>query len=74
MSKKEFPCSRMAWNEVKQRDEMQRASVICNYRCDFCGFNPKEQKRRMREGRFVKNGKGGRRLLFPPAAKGEDAQ
>lgn len=23
MSKKEFPCSRMAWNEVKQRDELQ---------------------------------------------------
>lgn len=74
MSKKGFPCSRMAWNEVKQRDELQRAAVICNFRCGSCGFNPQEQKRRLREGRFVKNRKGVRRLLFPPVSKGEDAQ
>jgi len=28
--------------------------VNCDYRCSSCGWNPKEQKRRLQQGEFVK--------------------
>lgn len=28
--------------------------INCNYACESCGFNPKEQKRRLSKGHFEK--------------------
>lgn len=31
---------------------MNCPGVICSYACESCGFNPSEQKRRLKTGRF----------------------
>ena len=67
----EYPCSMTVWNEASKRDMLTRAQVNCEYHCGTCGWNPDELARRLREGQFVKNKQGGKRLLFPPKGKGD---
>ena len=68
----DYPCSTMVWSEVQKRDVPTKASVYCRENCGSCGFNPDEQARRLREGRFITNKQGGRTLLFPPIRKGDN--
>ena len=52
----DLPCSVQIWSESLQRDVIARASVECSGNCVGCGFNWKEQRRRMATGHWVKDG------------------
>ena len=45
---------------------LPRDRKISSYRCDSCGWNEQEQKRRLEEGRGVDDGRGVKYLLFKP--------
>ena len=47
------PCGYMTFNKTLGKYKMLFASVRCNYKCETCGFNPEEQRRRLNEGHFV---------------------
>ena len=67
---KTYPCSSVQWSEARQRDVLYETVVFhCRKKCEICGFNPDEAARRLREGKFLTNRRGGRTLHFPPAKK-----
>ena len=50
--------------------------ILCAYKCVGCGFNPKEQRRRVKTGSFATieyNGVKVRKLIFKRRAKNDDA-
>ena len=47
------PCGSMVFNKTSGKYKMLFASVRCNYKCETCGFNPEEQRRRLNEGHYV---------------------
>lgn len=68
--RREVPCLYLRWNERKNCDELWPAAVDCSLDCKGCGFDPSEQARRLRDGTWVCDHKGVRRLVFKPAAGG----
>lgn len=46
------PCVFFSWNEKKRATMAYHPAVSCNMNCDSCGFNPKEQERRLSTGAF----------------------
>ena len=61
---------------VFRRGKMKKArpAVICDEFCDFCGFNPKEQARRLRCGRFREvahkfNAETGKLVMLKPGTR-----
>ena len=49
------PCTYLVHEGGKVK--LKNPAVDCKKQCRYCGFNPKEQARRMTEGHFVvKNG------------------
>ena len=47
------PCGFIYENDGKEIADSYPA-ISCSYVCERCGWNPKEQKRRLEEGRFEK--------------------
>lgn len=46
------PCGHYSVNR-KNEPKLEYPSVFCGLDCDYCGWNPKEQERRLKEGRWV---------------------
>lgn len=47
------PCGFEEWDERKRRTDIRYPSVDCDHFCQMCGWNPKEQERRLKTGKFV---------------------
>ena len=41
--------------EENGKKATMKPAVNCNKKCESCGWNPEEQARRLKEGRFVKD-------------------
>ena len=61
---------------VFRRGKMKKArpAVDCREFCDYCGFNPQEQERRMRGGRFREvghrfNAETGKLVMLKPGTR-----
>ena len=58
------PCVYLSYNKDKARWEETAPAIDCGFRCEGCGFDPKEQKRRMETGGWVFDENGIQHLLF----------
>ena len=45
------PCGVEMWDTYEREFRTEYPAVRCEYKCDFCGFNPNEQTRRLTEGK-----------------------
>ena len=60
-----LPCAFPEFNEKNQKKHHAVPGVNCIYECATCGWNPEEQKRRLKEGRLVTTKDGKTQLRFP---------
>ena len=51
-AEKGAPCVFFEWDEKKQETKAYHPAVSCDMNCASCGFNPKEQERRLKTGVF----------------------
>lgn len=62
-----YPCN-CAFEDISSGELLP--AITCKFPADMavcasCGWNPAESARRLTEGRWVKCGKGSRKLVFP---------
>lgn len=58
------PCLFVEWNKAKNRWEPCAPAVDCDFKCESCGWNEAEKKRRMETGGWVYDENGVRHLMF----------
>lgn len=47
------PCAYIVRDDEKHTEKTEYPGVNCKHLCDTCGWNPKEQQRRLEKGKFV---------------------
>lgn len=61
--KKKVPCEMTTYSNDLRRVIREKPCVTCDFRCGTCGWNPAEQRRRLRTGVWIKR-KGISHLRF----------
>ena len=47
------PCQFLYQHETRKKDFFSYPGLACDLSCKTCGFNPEEQERRVKTGKFV---------------------